>query len=75
MAYEYMCTLKHFPQFLPHVKSGSCRLLLVCLHQYYMASRGCNDVSVGHGHQVLRITLIDEFLSQEKSERIVCVIT
>ena len=40
-----------------------------------MKSRVCNDISVGHGHQVLRHTLIGELLSQEKSERIFCIIT
>ena len=52
-------------QRLRHVKSCSCRLLLVCLHQ---TSLVCHDISAGHGHHVLNITLIHELLSQ--SERI-----
>ena len=31
-----------------------------------MTSRVCNDISVGQGHQLLMITLIDELLSQVK---------
>ena len=62
-------------QLLLHVKimivSTSSGVLTLVPHK----SRVCNDISVGHGHQVLRLTLIGELLSQEKSERIFCIIT
>ena len=77
MSYEYMWT------FCPYsATSTACKIMIVStssgvltLVQYHMKSRVCNDISVGHGHQVLRLTLIGELLSQEKSERIFCIIT
>ena len=77
VSYEYMWT------FCPYsATSTACKIMIVStssgvptLVGYHMKSRVCNDISVGHGHQVLRLTLSGELLSQEKSERIFCIIT
>ena len=75
MSYEYMWT------FCPYsATSTACKIMIVSTSSGVLTlvphkSRVCNDISVGHGHQVLRLTLIGELLSQEKSERIFCIIT
>ena len=75
MSYEYMWT------FCPYsATSTACKIMIVSTSSGVLTLvphevPSCNDISVGHGHQVLRLTLIGELLSQEKSERIFCIIT